>query len=102
MHLGCRFARLVFPCQSNNRTSYDENTKITAIEKEAFSEFDCLKKVVIPNGICEIKDDAFKDSKNITEIYIAPSVNKIAKTAFDGIDNLTIYAEKGSYAENQL
>ena len=28
-----------------------------------------------------------------------PSVNKIAKTAFDGIDNLTIYAEKGSYAE---
>ena len=40
-----------------------------------------------------------KDSKNITEIYIAPSVNKIAKTAFDGIDNLTIYAEKGSYAE---
>ena len=60
-------------------TSYDENTKITAIEKEAFS--------------------AFKDSKNITEIYIAPSVNKIAKTAFDGIDNLTIYAEKGSYAE---
>lgn len=80
-------------------TSYDENTKITAIEKEAFSEFDCLKKVVIPNGICEIKDDAFKDSKNITEIYIAPSVNKIAKTAFDGIDNLTIYAEKGSYAE---
>lgn len=29
-------------------TSYDENTKITAIEKEAFSEFDCLKKVVIP------------------------------------------------------
>lgn len=44
-------------------TSYDENTKITAIEKEAFSEFDCLKKVVIPNGICEIKDDAFKDSK---------------------------------------
>lgn len=81
-------------------TSYDENTKITAIEKEAFSGFDCLKKVVIPNGICEIKDDAFKDSKNITEIYIAPSVNKIAKTAFDGIDNLTIYAEKGSYAEN--
>ena len=80
-------------------TSYDENTKITAIENEAFSEFDCLKKVVIPNGICEIKDDAFKDSKNITEIYIAPSVNKIAKTAFDGIDNLTIYAEKGSYAE---
>lgn len=80
-------------------TSYDENTKITAIEKEAFSGFDCLKKVVIPNGICEIKDDAFKDSKNITEIYIAPSVNKIAKTAFDGIDNLTIYAEKGSYAE---
>ena len=71
-------------------TSYDENTKITAIEKEAFSEFDCLKKVVIPSGICEIKDDAFKDSKNITEIYIAPSVNKIAKTAFDGIDNLTI------------
>ena len=60
-------------------TSYDENTKITAIEKEAFSEFDCLKKVVIPNGICEIKDDAFKDSKNITEIYIAPSVNKIAR-----------------------
>lgn len=44
-------------------TSYDENTKITAIEKEAFSKFDCLKKVVIPNGICEIKDDAFKDSK---------------------------------------
>lgn len=44
-------------------TSYDENTKITDIEKEAFSEFDCLKKVVIPNGICEIKDDAFKDSK---------------------------------------
>lgn len=80
-------------------TSYDENTKITAIENEAFSGFDCLKKVVIPNGICEIKDDAFKDSKNITEIYIAPSVNKIAKTAFDGIDNLTIYAEKGSYAE---
>lgn len=69
-------------------TSYDENTKITAIEKEAFSEFDCLKKVVIPSGICEIKDDAFKDSKNITEIYIAPSVNKIAKPLLTALTTL--------------
>lgn len=80
-------------------TSFDDNIKITAVEKEAFSECDSLNKVVIPNGISEIKDNSFKNSKNIKEIYIASSVNKIAKTAFDGIDNLVIYAEKGSYAE---
>ena len=45
----------------------------------------------IENGV------SANDTKNITEIYIAPSVNKIAKTAFDGIDNLTIYAEKGHW-----
>lgn len=58
-----------------------------------------LKKLLSPTAFVKSRMTHLRIQKIITEIYIAPSVNKIAKTAFDGIDNLTIYAEKGSYAE---
>ena len=47
-------------------------------------------KVVIPDGVTEIKANEFKDCKDITEIVIPNSVKSIGGSAFSGCVGLTI------------
>ena len=43
--------------------------------------------------------DNYKVRKNLAIVRIPSSVTDISRWAFDGCKNLTIYAQKGSYAE---
>lgn len=52
-------------------TSYDENTKITAIEKEAFSEFDCLKKLLSPTAFVKSRMTHLRIQKYNGNLYCA-------------------------------
>ena len=55
--------------------------------------------VVIPHGVIAIRDEAFADCSSLQTVIIPGTVNKIATNAFEGCDNLTIYAPASSYAE---
>ena len=73
--------------------------------------YECLnlRRVVLYDGITEIPDHAFARSSHngsyyrnynvLSEIVIPASVNKIALNAFEGCDELTVFAAAGSYAE---
>lgn len=75
-----------------------KDINITVIEEDAFSNFETLEKVVIPQSIKKIEKNAFKSCANLKEIYIPSGVENISKSAFDQI-KFTMYVEKGSYAE---
>ena len=63
----------------------------------AFMNCQKLTAVRIPSGVTELKTFSFM-SKNLHGIYIPKSVTKITNT-FGNTEELTIYGERGSYAE---
>lgn len=78
---------------------YDD-IDITAVKADSFSEFDCLKKVVIPkSAISTIEKKAFKNTVNLKEVYIPSNVINISPDAFYNCKDFTMYVEEGSYAE---
>lgn len=73
---------------------------VKKIGEEVFSDCTSLIEVAIPNGVTSIGDSAFRICRNLSKITIPPSVTNISKNAFeDCSDELTIYLEKGSYAD---
>lgn len=62
-----------------------ENTSIPA---NALSGLENLKTVVLPQGVTEIGEAAFKDCKNLESVTI-PGVTTIGEGAFYGCENLT-------------
>lgn len=73
---------------------------VKKIGEEVFSDCTSLIEVTIPNGVTSIGDSAFRICRNLSKITIPPSVTNISKNAFeDCSDELTIYLEKGSYAD---
>ena len=44
--------------------------------------------VTIPDGVTEIGEDAFKESKNLIELVMPDSVTRIGDKAFYGCDKL--------------
>lgn len=72
---------------------------VTRIEERAFSNCDNLRSVVLTENVTRIGWSAFFGCRNMDSIYIPSSVTAIEQHAFDYCHNLTIYGEKGSYAE---
>ena len=72
---------------------------IVEVEEEAYSEFPNLEKVLLPQTIESIGKRAFANCENLKEVYIPSSVQKISDDAFNGSKKVTLYVEKGSYAE---
>ena len=68
---------------------------ITLLE---YKEEKGVTKVVIPDSVTSIKDEAFKGCKGLTSITIPDSVTSIDYWFFDDCKNLTITAKAGSYA----
>lgn len=71
---------------------------IVEIEEGAF-EGTSVKKIVFPNGLLSIGDNAFKDTVSLTDVYIPDTTEYISDSAFLNADGLVIYGIKGSYAE---
>ena len=72
---------------------------LNTIQREAFMGSG-FSSVFIPSGVIEIKEKAFSDCKQLKMISIPASIHTIAQDAFAEVPGgLTIYGEKGSYAE---
>ena len=71
---------------------------LVAIEEEAFAGIDAAR-VEITENVISIGPRAFADCKNLTELVIPATVQRIADDALDGSTNVTIYGEADSEAQ---
>jgi len=59
--------------------------------------FEHIQKLIISEGIVEIRDGAFKGCDKLREVVIPHSANTIGKDAFPHGQNIVIYCYGGSY-----
>ena len=67
------------------------------IDKEAFYGDSSIDRVVVPEGVREIRERAFAYS-SLKETVLPNSLAYIAADAFKGIENLKVIANQGTYA----
>lgn len=72
---------------------------LVTIEEEAFANTP-VETVILPEGFQSLEDSAFEDASQLTDIYIPPTTNYIADTAFPKNTEMTIHGVEGSYAED--
>ena len=60
------------------------------------------KSYIIPDSVTTIEDGAFESCEFLTGILIPDSVTSIEPNSFPWIETLTLFANKGSYAEQNL
>lgn len=72
---------------------------VTKIEENAFENCKKMSGLWFPESLEYIEKNAFLNCENLLSVKIPPSVISIDKEAFIGCNNLTIYCEKGSYAD---
>lgn len=68
-------------CNNITELVFPTNSKLTVIEKNAFSKFNKLSTVNLPNSLTTIAEYAFS-SASLTEIVVPSSVTTIGKYAF--------------------
>lgn len=81
------------PCEYNG-------IKILKIADQAYADSKALQKVILPQTIESIGDSAFIGCEKLEEVYIPASVKQISDNIFENLEGLTLYVEKGSYAES--
>ena len=72
---------------------------VQIVDTEAFYGATSINKVVLPDGVKEIRARAFADS-TLTEINLPDSLTVIDDTAFSTPGNITVTANKGSWVYN--
>lgn len=75
-----------------------DGVPVTSIGKESFKNT-AVEAVILPDGIKSIGWFAFSGCSNLKSIAIPSSVERIEYGSFDGCSSLTVYCEKGSFAE---
>lgn len=82
-------------------TAYGDELKLPSglktIERQAFYQDAGLDIVVLPEGLERIESEAFAQS-GIRKIHLPKSLKFIADNAFQGCENLTVTADRVSYA----
>ena len=74
-------------------------SSVKTIEDEAFS-MTGFTEFTVPDTITSIGAGAFSDCENLVKVTIPKTVTKIVDDIFEGgSEDVTIYGEKGSYAE---
>lgn len=77
----------------------DIPSSVKTIEKEAFS-MTGFTEFIVPDSVTTIGYQVFSDCENLVKVTIPKSVTTIGKAIFEGCsEGVTIYGEKGSYAE---
>lgn len=75
------------------------SSSVKTIEDEAFS-MTGFTEFTVPDTITSIGAGAFSDCENLVKVTIPKTVTKIGDDIFEGgSEDVTIYGEKGSYAE---
>jgi hypothetical protein len=84
-----------------NLTSMDIPSGIVTIGENAFCGCKQLRSITLSSGVKRIEHQAFFGCGSLTSIEIPKTVNSIEEdgSVFKGCNRLTIYAPKGSYAE---
>ena len=67
------------------------------IEEEAFYGSYALDRVILPEGVREIRDRAFANS-GLSKINLPDSLTYISESAFDGPQKVSVSANTGTYA----
>ena len=81
-------------------TSIEIANGIKSIGAAMFSSCSNLESIYIPDSITSIGEDAFNSCTSLKRINIPKAVTQLGEFTFDGATNLTIYCEKGAYAES--
>ncbi len=77
----------------------DIPSSVKTIEDEAFS-MTGFTEFTVPDTVTAIGAGAFSDCENLVKVTIPKTVTKIGADIFEGgSEDVTIYGEKGSYAE---
>ena len=77
----------------------DIPSSVKTIEDEAFS-MTGFTEFTVPDTVTAIGSGAFSDCENLVKVTIPKTVTKIGDDIFEGgSEDVTIYGEKGSYAE---
>lgn len=58
-----------------------------------------IESITIPDGVEIIGHSAFAENTNLKEVYIPSSVVNIGSGLFEGSENVTVYCEEGSVAD---
>lgn len=87
----------VMPVLANAASSITLPEGLLTIEEEAFLGATSLENVYVPEGTTSIGARAFANS-SLQYIELPASVESIADDAFEGCDELEVYAPEGSYA----
>ena len=74
-------------------------SSVTTIDSQAFYNCSSLVSLDLPNGVTSIEGSAFASCGKLTGITIPASVTNILSGAFTSSNNVTIYGEKDSYAQ---
>ena len=72
---------------------------LRTIEEEAF-EGGAFVYVKLPDRTESIQNRAFADCQNLKYIYIPEAAESIHRNAFEGVSDLTVLGQQGSYAEH--
>ena len=84
-------------CKSLKSVTFAQNGDLKILTKETFLNCTALESVTLPDGLEEIQDRAFKNTK-LTSISIGAVVTSIGVDAFENTSSLTTvkFAENGS------
>lgn len=79
--------------------AYDNGNKLVYIDYEAYRGCVNVEKIILPQTIKSIGNNAFSDCESLKEIYIPASVTEMADNAFSGTEGFTMYVQEDSYAQ---
>ncbi len=76
-----------------------QHSPVVFVGKEAFAGNQTVKKIVVPEGVAELRDRAFADCPNLTEVRIPLSITRMGEDLFAGSDQVTLIVFSGSMGE---
>lgn len=93
-----QFQMLFSGCTGLKQVSLPEN--MIEISMGMFMECSALEQLYIPESVISIDALAFYNCTGLKELKLGSGIENIGYNAFTGCEQLTIIAEKGSYAYN--
>lgn len=79
-----------------------EDMDVTEIYGDAFKDNDRLKSVEIPDTVKSIGSDAFYNCPKLQKVVIPDSVSSIGQNIFNNCNNVTVFGQEDSRAEEKF